>query len=334
MAEQEERTAARKKRVQRLKRLIIGSFLIMLLLPSVLCIVIFFKLETVEKHLYSLKLQVEETERLQEERMAALEAEVARVREEKATILPAVDTSVQDADSRDVIVLDEQDFIEDGAVLAESTRKVYLTFDDGPSSNTNKILDILAEYDVKATFFVVGKEGEWAEDAYRRIVEEGHTLGMHSYTHEYSQVYASVDAFAEDLNRLKDYLYEITGAESKFVRFPGGSSNKVSDIDMREFINYLYDQDITYFDWNVSSQDASRIKLSANQIVNNCLSGMGNRSTVVILMHDAASKDTTVEALPALIEAILAMEDTELLPITEDTVPVQHITITHDEMEE
>lgn len=334
MAEQEERTAARRRRVQRLKRLIVGFFLTLLLLPSVLCIIIFFKMESLEKQMYSLNLQVEEAKISQVERMAALEAELARVREEKETVLPPVDASVQDVGSEGVILLDEPGSEEEEAIPVDSPRKVYLTFDDGPSSNTDKILDILAEYDVKATFFVVGKEGEWAEEAYRRIVEEGHTLGMHSYTHEYSQVYASVDAFAEDLNRLKDYLYEVTGTESKFVRFPGGSSNTVSDIDMREFIYYLYDQDITYFDWNVSSQDASRTKLSANQILNNCLSGMGNRSTVVILMHDTASKDTTVEALPTLIEAILAMDNTELLPITEDTVPVQHITITHEETEE
>lgn len=216
--------------------------------------------------------------------------------------------------------------IQDGAEQQEeAVRKVYLTFDDGPSSNTNKILDILAQYDVKATFFVVGKEGEWAEDAYNRIVEEGHTLGMHSYTHVYQSIYASVEAYAEDLNRLRDYLYEITGVESRFVRFPGGSSNTVSDLDMHTFITYLNEQGITYFDWNVSSGDAGSRKLEPEEIVANCINGMGNKDTVVILMHDAAGRPTTVEALPALIEQIQAMDNTEILPITEDTLPVQHI---------
>ena len=209
-------------------------------------------------------------------------------------------------------------------------RKVYLTFDAGPSANTNKILDILALYDVKATFFVVGKEGEWAEEAYKRIVEEGHTLGMHSYTHVYQSIYASVEAYAEDLNRLRDYLYEVTGVESWFVRFPGGSSNTVSDISMREFITYLNEEEITYFDWNVSSGDAGSRLLEAEEIVANCINGMGNKNTVVILMHDAAGKPTTVEALPALIERIQEMENTELLPITVDTLPVQHIKSQED----
>ena len=212
---------------------------------------------------------------------------------------------------------------------------MYLTFDDGPSSNTDDILDILAAYDVKATFFVVGKEGEWAEKAYRRIVAEGHTLGMHSYTHEYSTVYASEEAFTEDLNRLRDYLREVTGVECAYYRFPGGSSNRVSDMDMHVLIDCLYEQEITYFDWNVSSQDASNPVPDADTILQNCLEGIAkHHGTVVVLMHDAASKGSTVEVLPALIEAVQAMEDTELLPITEDTVPVQHIKKTQDETEE
>lgn len=134
-----------------------------------------------------------------------------------------------------------------------------------------------------------------------------------------------MEAYAEDLNRLRDYLYEITGVESRFVRFPGGSSNTVSDLDMHTFITYLNEQGITYFDWNVSSGDAGSRKLEPEEIVANCINGMGNKDTVVILMHDAAGRPTTVEALPALIEQIQAMDNTEILPITEDTLPVQHI---------
>ena len=92
-----------------------------------------------------------------------------------------------------------------------SVRKVYLTFDDGPSSNTNRILDILADYDVKATFFVVGKEEEEYQALYNRIVEEGHTLAMHSYSHKYNEIYQSVESFSTDLSKLQEFLYDTTG---------------------------------------------------------------------------------------------------------------------------
>ena len=202
---------------------------------------------------------------------------------------------------------------------------VYLTFDDGPSAETDRILDILKEYNVKATFFVIGKTDENSVKAYQRIVEEGHTLGMHSYSHQYAQVYASQEAFEDDLTSLQDYLFSITGMESTFYRFPGGSSNKVSKIPMSDLIQCLKERNITYFDWNVSSGDASGTQLSSQTIINNVMNGSnGLHKNYVVLFHDSAAKKTTVDALPEIIEQILAMEHTQILPITGDTEPVQH----------
>ncbi|MDE5679020.1 MAG: polysaccharide deacetylase [Lachnospiraceae bacterium] len=317
-AEKAVQPAARRKRVQRLKRLIILVLMTAILTPTVLCVILFSRLHILEKQIDRLETAVADMQKSQEAAAAAgisIGDGGGLVLKLEVNMPPEAPEETETAE--DVPEVDMQE--------EEPVRKVYLTFDDGPSSNTNKILDILAQYDVKATFFVVGKEGEWAEDAYKRIVEEGHTLGMHSYTHVYQSIYASVEAYAEDLNRLKDYLYEVTGVESRFVRFPGGSSNKVSDINMREFIAYLNEEGITYFDWNVSSGDAGGRLLEAEEIVANCINGIGNKDTVVILMHDAAGRPTTVEALPALIERIQEMENTELLPITDDTLPVQHI---------
>lgn len=113
---------------------------------------------------------------------------------------------------------------------ADGERKVYLTFDDGPSGNTGEILDILAEYDVKATFFVVGKEEEKYQPLYKRIVEEGHTLAMHSYSHKYDEIYQSKESFAADLSKLQEFLYDTTGVWCRYCRFPGGSSNTVSRV--------------------------------------------------------------------------------------------------------
>lgn len=202
-------------------------------------------------------------------------------------------------------------------------RRIYLTFDDGPSANTDSILDILDEYGVKATFFVVGKDGY--ANQYKRIVEDGHTLGMHSYSHKYSEIYSSLEAYKQDLTKLHDFLYELTGVDCNIVRFPGGSSNTVSKVDMSELIAYLDEQNMIYFDWNVSSGDATGKHTSAEKIANNVLASIDKYNNVVVLFHDAAGKESTVEALPIVIESILEADNSVFLPITEDTVKVQHV---------
>jgi peptidoglycan/xylan/chitin deacetylase (PgdA/CDA1 family) len=204
-------------------------------------------------------------------------------------------------------------------------KEIYLTFDDGPSIYTAQILDILAEYGVKATFFVVGRTDEASLAAYRRIVDEGHTLGMHSYSHRYYEIYRSVADFSKDLQKLQELLYETTGVWSRYYRFPGGSSNTVSRVDMQELIDYLGEQDIAYFDWNVSSGDAASGGISSQRIISNCLYGLSDKSEAMILLHDLGDKHSTVVALPSVIEGIMAQGDVVFLPIGDDTEPVQHI---------
>jgi peptidoglycan/xylan/chitin deacetylase (PgdA/CDA1 family) len=206
----------------------------------------------------------------------------------------------------------------------EGTRYVYLTFDDGPSSSTEKILDILQEYDVKATFFVCGKPDARYIDAYKRIVDEGHTLGMHSYSHKYNVIYESVDSFKADLDKLRVFLFETTGVWPKYYRFPGGSSNTVSQVDMKELVDYLEQSDIKFYDWNVSGGDATS-GATKSTIYNNVVNNVPRFKHSIVLLHDAADKMSTVEALPSIIEAIQSMDDTVIVPITDDTLPVQHI---------
>lgn len=215
---------------------------------------------------------------------------------------------------------------EDIQKLQDYQKTVYLTFDDGPSINTDRILDILKEYDVKATFFVVGKTDERSLAAYRRIVEEGHTLGMHSYSHKYGEIYQSRETFTEDLAKLQEYLYEVTGVWSRYYRFPGGSSNTVSHTDIQELIKWLNDNGITYYDWNITSGDAVSGQLSKQTIINNCIFRVEREDESVILMHDAAEKNSTVEALPEIISQLRMRGDVSFLPITDETVPVQHIS--------
>lgn len=200
---------------------------------------------------------------------------------------------------------------------------VYLTFDGSPSNNTSRILDILDTYNVKATFFVVGNEKEEMKSVYQRIVNEGHTLGMHSYSNQYSSIYASTDAFENDLNKLRDYLSKVTGISSMFYRFPGGSGNQISDINMVDYVRVLNKEKIAYYDWNVSAGDSAS-DYSIDDVINQVTSGVKNYKTSVVLLHDANNKSTTVEALGPLIEALEKM-DAEILPIDENTNTIQYI---------
>lgn len=299
----------RSQRVKRLKKLILGAVALAILIPLLACIVLSVRVFQLKKQVAALKEQIPvETAEAEEEEDSGV-YEMTKVEE-------AVRNTETDAEEAEPVKTD---------LAKGSERQVYLTFDDGPSSNTDQILDILKEYDVKATFFVVGKTDERSVKAYQRIVDEGHTLAMHSYSHKYDEIYESKEAFAKDLNSLQEYLYETTGVWPRIYRFPGGSSNTVSKVDMQELIEYLTDIGITYFDWNVASGDAVSRTLPAETIVSNCLSGIEKQKESVILMHDASNKGTTVEALPRIIEAIQERGDTGILPITDETVPVQHI---------
>ena len=328
--ENTEVAAHRQKRVRWIKKCIIWTKRFLVILPTVLCIVLFVRLREMDRFLAELTDKVE-----------VLTAETTAQKDTLQELLESVRTTGQGSQVEGEASLemsgheltipemiqkpDEIGAVGDSDPVVIAAHKVYLTFDDGPSANTEKILDILDDYDVKATFFVVGKESDTDKEALKQIVERGHTLGMHSYSHKYSEIYSSEEAFAEDFVKIRSYLEEVTGVTSDIYRFPGGSSNSVSKLDMHVFIDFLDGEDVRFYDWNVSSGDASKTQLSVGQLVKNATEGIGRRSVSVILMHDAVGKATTVEALPIIIEKILAMEDTVILPITEDTAPVQHI---------
>lgn len=206
-----------------------------------------------------------------------------------------------------------------------SVHKVYLTFDDGPSKNTAEILDILAAYDVKATFFVVGRTDEHSLNMYRRIVEEGHSIGLHSYTHKYSVIYSSVEAFEEDLEKIRSLIYETTGVDTKLLRFPGGSSSQVSEVDMLTLIDLVTEKGYTYYDWNVVNGDATVKSYTEQELVDNVINGVKKYETSIVLMHDASNKELTVSSLSTIIEELLNM-NAQILPINEETMLIQHVT--------
>lgn len=309
----------RRKRINRLKRIIVSTVFVLILIPNFLCIAAFIRIGGLARQIHGL------TERLD-------------------GIAMAVSIGAQGADgdiyadnggemmetSGEVIIVEQDEMLSAQQNTAdiddyETVRKVCLTFDDGPSANTDAILDILARYDVKATFFVNGKPG--FEEQYQRIVDEGHTLAMHSYSHKYQELYSDLDAFEEDFFEIQSFLMDITGIQCKYYRFPGGSSNTVCNVNMKDCIDFLGDQDIVYFDWNVSSGDATRNYISATQIVNNVMMPVENNNwnTYVVLMHDAVGKETTVEALPIIIERLQAMDGLSIVPITDSVHTVQHV---------
>lgn len=201
---------------------------------------------------------------------------------------------------------------------------VYLTFDDGPSDNTDSILDTLSRYNVKATFFLVAKEDQASKDKIKRIANEGHSVGVHSYSHKYSEIYSSIDAFKNDVSSMVNYLEPNIGYKPKLYRFPGGSSNKVTNVDIQDCISYINSQGMKYYDWNVSSGDAVSNAYTADELVENVMKDVLKYKTSVVLLHDANAKGTTAEALPRLIETLQAA-NVNILPITDSTPLVQHV---------
>lgn len=294
----------RRKRIERLKKMILFTIGAAIVIPTVLSVFLGIRLFMVSRELKLLKEQnLTEDNSIQETTNLQTETEDADESLGKTENYAPVDETVLDTEKR----------------------KVYLTFDDGPSVYTDEILDILALYGVKATFFVIGKEDEKFSPMYKRIVEEGHSIGMHSYSHQYSQIYESLDSFKADLEMIRGLIKDRTGVDCLLYRFPGGSSNTIGKKHIQEFIGYLETEGIIYFDWNVSSKDATGTAISVEEIVKNSTTDLEKYNSAVILFHDSSTKYNTVQALPKIIEAILAMENTEIVPITEESVPVQQI---------
>lgn len=194
-------------------------------------------------------------------------------------------------------------------MIKENTKKVYLTFDDGPSINTMKILDILDQYQVKATFFVIGNEEAYAKNCYREMIKRGHSIALHSYTHDYNLIYRSKNDFFKDLKRLELLLDKKYGATTNIVRIPGGSGNKLFYQEstkpiIKDILHQLTNSGYVYVDWNVDSKDGISPYTSAQEITRNVLSASHNHKQAIILLHDINDMKNTVKALPAIIKGL------------------------------
>lgn len=288
MTEKSDNTDARRKRVKRIKRIIVGTCSTLLLLPTFLAIFLMIKVSYLEDKIAELsenKVSVEQQQELSD-RISRIEATP------QATMTP-------------------------------EKKKVYLTFDDGPSTETEKILDILKKNNVKATFFVTGKEDSDTKDIVKRIVKEGHTLGMHSYSHNYEQIYESQQSFAKDFDKIYQYLDGIMGEQPRWYRFPGGSSTAYIESKLQTYTDVLEEKNVKYLDWNVISPDINNSSVSQQQIATAIEEGVKEFDTSVVLLYDSADKPMTVKALPGIIKK-LKQENFELLPVDDEISLIQH----------
>ena len=197
------------------------------------------------------------------------------------------------------------------SVLSESTvtppsvvypagKTIYLTFDDGPSAHTGRLLDVLKKYNVKATFFVVNRPSYYS--LVKRAHQEGHTVAIHAKSHTYKKIYASPQAYYTDLYAMQEIIKNLTGETTTMFRFPGGSSNRVSKKYCKGIMTFLTQELVNkgfqFFDWNVDSNDAGGAK-TADKVFQNVISGVSKQNYSVVLQHD--TKGYSVDAVERII---------------------------------
>lgn len=203
--------------------------------------------------------------------------------------------------------------------LKANCKRAYLTFDDTVSDVTIRMLDTLQQYQVPATFFVTGKADP---EILLRMKNEGHAVGNHTTSHDYQKLYTSSAGFWADFYEQQEYLNSVLGYYPTILRFPGGSNNTVSykyggKGIMYQLAREVTDAGYTYFDWNVSPEDATSKPLPAATITQRVLSQAKNQKDIIVLMHDSAPRSTSADALPAIIEGLQA-QGFVFLPLTED----------------
>jgi len=207
---------------------------------------------------------------------------------------------------------------ENKEVIVDSEKVIYLTFDDGPCNKvTNKILDILKENDIKATFFVIGNQIEGAEGVVKRINDEGHSIGLHTYTHKFKTIYSNEDKFINEMIECRNEINRVVGISPNIIRFPGGSSKHLS----KSYLNKLHDNNFKIYDWNIDNSDGLNPKLSPYRLYRNAIKGSKDCQNIILLMHCTPMNANTCEALPEIIKYYKS-QGYEFKTITEDTPEV------------
>lgn len=201
----------------------------------------------------------------------------------------------------------------------------YLTFDDGPSSITHSVLDILKKYNVKATFFVINS-GNYNKATLQREVNEGHTIGLHAYDHNYAIAYKDDNSYLDGIDKLRAKVKADTGFDSHYIRFPGGSSNTISKRYSKGIMSRITktakQRGYKYYDWNVDDDDAGRAR-TADDCYNNVVKELRPNRSNIVLMHDFGTNKKILEALPRIIE-YCQKNGYKMLPIDDNTPEIHH----------
>ncbi len=301
--ERRARIRQKRRKAMIMRRIIAAVVLVLILIPVLYGVYSHHKVKVLKKNINTLEKQMKDGEQNQNGLQKQIDDLQQQLKEKEEQLQVKMEATTDHPDQPNI----------------------YLTFDDGPSANTDIILDTLKKYNVRATFFCIAQEGEENLARYKRIVAEGHTLGMHSYTHNYSQIYASLGAYEKDVTEISDFLQKATGVQTKFYRFPGGSSNTVSRVPISKCIKYLNEQGIVYFDWNAQNGDVAGKAYTASQLVSMSFDDINqDGDNVVLLMHDEGSKAETAKSIPQLIKKLKAAKY-DILPITDATELVQHV---------
>lgn len=181
---------------------------------------------------------------------------------------------------------------------APEEKVIYLTFDDGPSVLTNDILDILDKHQVKATFFLIGNQIKGHEDVVRRIHEEGHGIGLHTYTHIYKKIYSSQDSFISEMLKTQSIISSITGESPNILRFPFGSYKKLSE----SFLSNLHNYNFKVYDWNLFMSDGINCNTPPEKLYREATKPTKAPGPVILLMHCDYTHKNTCKALPSVIK--------------------------------
>ncbi|SKA93167.1 Peptidoglycan/xylan/chitin deacetylase, PgdA/CDA1 family [Caloramator quimbayensis] len=191
-----------------------------------------------------------------------------------------------------------QNIKDEGADDISFDKVIYLTFDDGPSKVTSKILDILKEKNIKATFFIVGKEIPGNEDILKKIYSEGHSIGLHSYSHNYRKIYSKDEVFIEEMIKTQQNVKDIVGISPNIIRFPGGSKNNLD----AQLLDKLHSLNFKIYDWNVSGEDGTNPSASPYTIYKSATKFKNPPKKIILLLHSGKVNKNTINALPDIIK--------------------------------
>lgn len=285
------------------------AFIISIVLVVGLAVFSAFQVSKVDTLTQDLAAAQEESGRLSsqldatQQQNQALQDDYDAIKEQLSSLQSQYDT-LQNQDTAD------QTSVETEEDTASGEKVAYLTFDDGPSSVTTRLLDVLDDLNVKATFFVAfgGSDTPEKRDILKKESDAGHVVGVHTWTHDYYTIYANEQNFLNDFNKMKEAIIESTGKTPNVSRFPGGASNTVSITAsggveiMPRLAELVHDMGFQFFDWNAGGYDAETPYPTPGELAGRVVSDAEGHDTVVILLHD--THDFTVDAIPDIVQEL------------------------------